>query len=106
MQGNLIGVNANGDTALPNRFSGISVQWAGSTVGGPTLSARNVISGNQGSGVYISWLASDTTVAGNLIGTSLNGASAIGNATGLNGGDGIRVEGSTTSVGPTPASAT
>ncbi len=78
---NLIGTNAAGTGAIGNSLSGITLYDAGSnTVGGTTASARNVISGNVQNGVYLSQAgATNNVVAGNYIGTDLNGTADLGN---------------------------
>ena len=47
-------------------------------VGGTTAAARNVISGNSTTGVWI-WWTGNNTVQGNYIGTDYTGTQAIGN---------------------------
>ena len=54
IDGNYIGTDVTGTTALPNHGCGIIIQqeWThGIIVGGPTAAERNVISGNHGDGV-------------------------------------------------------
>ena len=85
VQGNLIGTNAAGTAALPN-IGGVAINTASNnnTIGGTTTSARNIISGNAGTGIGI--FAGSTmanTVQGNYIGTDLTGTVAIGNNEGL-----------------------
>jgi hypothetical protein len=81
--GNLVGLNRAGTAALANRGSGIQVDGGSATViGGPSAAARNVLSGNVGSGVTLGFGSFDThdnTVAGNFIGTSAAGGSAVPN---------------------------
>ena len=90
VQGNLIGTPVSGTAALGNSNNGISLYNAPrNQVGGAATVARNVISGNGGSGVYLN--GSGTTgnlVQGNYIGTDTNGSLAIPNA-----GDGLTVNG-------------
>lgn len=84
--GNLIGTDRTGTKAIGNRY-GVFVSQLSSevTVGGPTVGARNVISGNASSNVLISdATATNNVVAGNFIGTDLNGNAALGN-----GADGV-----------------
>jgi hypothetical protein len=89
VQGNYIGVNADGTGAIANAFDGISIHISGNMVGGPAVDARNVISGNGGHGIRITTAsASGNFVQGNLIGTDANGTAALGN-----GADGIMIAG-------------
>ena len=76
--GNVIGVTANGSTALPNGADGLDLNAPYTTVGGLTALARNVISGNSGGGITIT--QAYDLVEGNLIGTDPTGTIAIGNA--------------------------
>jgi PKD domain/PA14 domain len=93
IQGNLIGVNATGNADLGNVFSGIFIGDASgfsggytgfatnTIVGGDSVGARNIISGNNNSGIFISGSGSSgNIVRGNYIGTDLNGSAAIGNS--------------------------
>jgi Right handed beta helix region len=79
VQGNLIGINAAGDAALPNNI-GIQMGFdaTGNTVGGSQPGARNVVSGNLNPGVILI-LTSGNEVAGNLIGTDVTGNLPLGN---------------------------
>ncbi|MFY9608067.1 MAG: FG-GAP-like repeat-containing protein, partial [Blastocatellia bacterium] len=83
VQGNLIGTNANGTTALPNSgggvFIGNSPPASNNAIGGTAAVARNVISGNNGSGVLIGGGATGNQVQGNFIGTDLTGTGDLGN---------------------------
>src|SRR5262249_35678118 len=55
VQGDTIGLDTSGATALGNHWAGIQIDGGstGNTVGGPSSSMRNVISGNVGDGVLI-----------------------------------------------------
>lgn len=73
VQGNVIGTNIAGTAALPNS-SGVYIELADSnTIGGPTSSAGNLISGNSVAGVYIYDMASGNVVQENRIGVSVAG---------------------------------
>jgi hypothetical protein len=98
--GNFVGTNAAGTAALPNGI-GISMHTnvSGSTIGGDTPGARNVISGNTGGGVGVSGFLSDpsttgNSVVGNYIGTDVTGSAPLGN-----GADGIFVGGFANIIG-------
>jgi hypothetical protein len=84
IKGNYIGLAADGITPLPNR-SGIDLSSNAqyNTVGGNSPGQRNVISGNNLTGVSISGASSDVTnntVSGNYIGTDASGRAAVGNS--------------------------
>ena len=84
--GNLIGTNASGMAALANGNNGINIHAGATrnTVGGSIAGARNIISGNQGSGIRIQDAATTgNVVRGNYVGTNLGGTGAIPN--GFNG---------------------
>ena len=80
--GNKIGTNWTGTAALPNDEEGIYVRTQKVTVGGDTAAERNVISGNDETGIYVLF-ASDTVIEGNYIGTNAAGDAAVPN--GFNG---------------------
>jgi len=66
---------------LRQRRSGIRVEdTLGTTIGGPTATTRNVISGNGGEGVDLEG-ASGTGIVGNYIGTDITGTLDLGNVT-------------------------
>jgi hypothetical protein len=91
VEGNLIGTDASGGTALGNGMDGVRVESAGNTVGGSSAAARNIISGNLGNGV--SALAA-VVLEGNYIGTDVTGNTALGNQK-----DGVLVQGTGITVG-------
>ena len=81
VQGNWIGLDATGNSAIPNGngvilLAGANENWIGGTEPG----ARNVISGNQSSGIAMDGTnTSHNAVLGNLIGTDPQGRVAIPN---------------------------
>ena len=82
IQGNHVGVDRTGAVDVGNASDGVAVEGSGSghDIGGATLAARNLISGNGGDGVQVS--GSTTTanlVAGNYVGTDITGAVDLGN---------------------------
>jgi len=88
VRGNVIGLDASGAVALGNGM-GIEVAHGAqeNVIGGNTEAARNVISGNNGTGVSIS--NSDTTsntVSGNFIGADASGFHGL-----PNNGDGVSI---------------
>jgi titin len=80
VQGNLIGLGADGETPLGNVAYGIYVALDSRNVhvGGTTAADRNVISAN-GDGILIDAGATGLTVQGNYIGTDASGELARGN---------------------------
>jgi Ca2+-binding RTX toxin-like protein len=96
--GNYIGTDATGTAAAGNARYGVFVFGGAddTTIGGTAAGAGNVISGN-GTGVYVSGSVTNTTIRGNLIGTTAAGTAAVGNVRGVV-FDGA---GSTNSVGGT-----
>lgn len=83
--GNYIGTDISGTVAIPNNGAGVSLKGASNLVGtdgdGTADAAEgNVISGNDTNGVWIG--ANQNRVAGNLIGTTVDGMSALGNGAG------------------------
>ncbi len=87
VQGNLIGTDRTGNKALGNGRDGIFVKDAAhNLIGGSTVGARNIISGNSsGVGVHILGVpnlgedSSDNKIQGNYIGTNLDGSARIPN---------------------------
>ena len=81
VQGNLIGTDASGTANLGNANNGILLAGPANLIGGTTAAARNLISGNGQSGLYISdGFASNNWVCGNFIGTKSNGTAALPNS--------------------------
>ncbi|HXJ04942.1 MAG TPA: putative Ig domain-containing protein [Candidatus Acidoferrum sp.] len=81
IQGNYIGTDPTGATALANTGNGIQViAVPNNAVGGAAPSMRNIISGNSGEGVRIDGtLATGNVVQGNYIGIDVTGSIAVGN---------------------------
>jgi hypothetical protein len=92
VQGNRIGTNAAGTSALGNN-TGIFVNGGGNavlsliTLGGTQAAAGNLVSGN-GLGIEISGSgATGVQVQGNKVGTDVTGTAPLGNSTGVAVGD-------------------
>jgi hypothetical protein len=82
VEGNYIGLDVSGTIALASQQNGVLLygQASGNTIGGAVAGARNVISGNQQYGIYISDPGTgNNSVLGNYIGTDSTGTKAIGN---------------------------
>ena len=108
VEGNLIGTDVTGTSAIPN---GMASNWGGLIIGsrsqvrigGADAASRNVISGNhaRGIGAWASFgsggAVSDFAIMGNYIGTDASGLSALPNgfpqANAAQFGGGIQVQG-------------
>ena len=90
VKGNFIGTDATGLSAIPNG-TGLYISGNNAQVGGPTAQERNVVSGNNGSGISISAWSSSGTVVNNYIGVDALGTGPLGN-----GNDGILLSASNT----------
>jgi hypothetical protein len=82
IQGNFIGPAGSGTNAIPNGELGVAMSAAtNNLIGGTAPGARNVISGNSQSGIY---LVGPTTrsnrIEGNYIGVDAAGSNRLGNA--------------------------
>lgn len=101
IEGNLIGTDETGSVDLGNGGSGVVLTGsARNTVGGAVVDARNVISGNDGSGVVINPAGAVfdlNAVQGNFIGTDAAGTAPLGNA-----GFGITINGGGNAIGGAP----
>jgi len=100
IHGNLIGMRSNETEALPNSYYGVLIAAPNCVVGGTDPNARNVISGNGRSGIYLLPTATGTVVRGNYIGTTPDGQSALPNCTSGSKG-GITVTGPNNVIGGT-----
>jgi hypothetical protein len=82
VQGNYIGCDVTGTLDLGNSGDGVFIINApGNTIGGTATGAGNLISGNNSEGVEIIVDgATGNQVQGNLIGTQVDGLSALGNS--------------------------
>ena len=90
IQGNRVGTDASGTVAEPNG-EGILVSSSSNTIGGTATGAANLVSGNLDAGIALVDSEQGLTanlISGNLIGTTADGSSPLGNH-----GDGILIEG-------------
>jgi parallel beta-helix repeat protein len=85
VEGNYIGVGNDGSTKYGNKNNGVEIDGASATtIGGNVPGSGNVISGNTGDGVLIELQAAQgNIVAGNEIGASADGTTAVANANGI-----------------------
>ncbi len=75
--GNYIGVDPSGTLAQPNRYGIYALNSSNNTYGGITPAARNLISGNNETGIQIDG-GSNNTILGNYIGISVLGSGTLG----------------------------
>jgi hypothetical protein len=98
IQGNVIGLDANGIIGLGNNNNGVEIDFgSGTLIGGPKAANANVISGNQ-AGVFLQNSATGIAIEGNDIGTDARGFKSIGNQF-----DGVLLSGALNTVGGTAA---
>ncbi|MEZ6118086.1 MAG: DUF4347 domain-containing protein, partial [Pirellulaceae bacterium] len=88
IEGNYIGslnsAGTNQGVGEQNTGHGINILGSANLIGGTTAQSRNVIGGNQGSGIFIaSGIATTNTVLGNYIGVDATGATALANDYGI-----------------------
>ena len=92
IQGNIVGLDAAGTSAVPNYYGIVFADPAhDSTIGGATAAARNIISGNSYLGLGLTnstGTSSNVTVQNNYIGTNKAGTADLGN-----GNDGLNSSG-------------
>ena len=95
VEGNFIGTDPSGTVALGNATNGVAMFFASNNrVGGASLAARNLISGNDFDGVLIDPASDNNKVLSNLIGTKKDGVTALRNF-----GDGVDISGDSNTVG-------
>ena len=83
VRGNFVGTDVTGNESISNGISegfseGILSYASGATIGGTTPEARNVVSGNKGTGIQIDGI--NTVVQGNYLGTNSAGTAAVPNS--------------------------
>jgi parallel beta-helix repeat protein len=81
VQGNLVGTDETGLLALPNKTIGIAVDnfTYGNTIGGTVAGAGNIVSGNLQYGIHLYNGSTNNLIAGNIVGLTLHGDTALGN---------------------------
>lgn len=83
IQGNYIGTDVTGQSAVANQLSGLRIESPANTVGGTVSGAGNLISGNGQDGIFlVAAAAMNNVVQGNFIGTSASGTAAVRNTRG------------------------
>jgi CSLREA domain-containing protein len=100
IEGNYIGTDVTGSVRLPNSV-GMIVNSSLNIIGGTTAGVRNVISGNNGTGIEFNTGAGlDNVIEGNYIGVNAAGTAPLGNSS-----EGIRVTGTGNRIGGTATGA-
>jgi hypothetical protein len=81
IQGNYLGTDPSGTVARANGEGGLMIYGSpGNLVGGTTALERNLISGGNQNGIYLSTsAATGNVISGNYIGTSVTGLAGLGN---------------------------
>jgi hypothetical protein len=98
VQGNRVGTDVTGSTALANASDGISVNGSNNTIGGTNPGEGNLISGNTLRGLFL--IGNGNTARGNLIGTNAAGTAGVANKW-----FGVQINGNNNTVGGTTAAA-
>ncbi len=82
IQGNYIGTNVTGQSAVANHLCGVHIQSQENTIGGSASGAGNLISGNWEHGIFLDGInasVASNLVQGNFIGTAAGGTNGLGN---------------------------
>ena len=86
IQGNLIGTDVTGNAAIGNKVAGIQIRGGpiNNIIGGTSAAARNLISGNTGTGIKIIGAGTNgNSVQGNVIGLANNSSLLSNSSTGI-----------------------
>jgi hypothetical protein len=83
LQGNFIGTDVTGTSAVPNTGHGIAATGDHLLIGGTDPGAGNLVSGNQYDGISIADTTGPVLIEGNTVGTDVTGKHAIGNTNGV-----------------------
>ena len=111
IEGNFFGTDVTGKVAAPNRIGvfadngpAFGNTGGGNVIGGTTPQARNILSGNNNSGVLFLSTALEAQLQGNFIGLDATGAAIVSNpqeADRSNTFDGAGLNGATITIGGT-----
>ncbi len=84
-QGNFVGTDVTGTLSVRNEYGGIELGYApGTVIGGTEPGAGNLVSGNEGPGIWIN--GGDVRVEGNFVGTDVTGTERLSNGGGIRSG--------------------
>ena len=78
IEGSFIGTTVTGNAAASNGL-GIRLNGGNSLIGGPALSARNIVSANVNNGIRVEAGASGSLIQNNYIGLNVTGTADLGN---------------------------
>lgn len=95
---NFVGVGAAGTNRVPNTGDGVYVDAPDTVVGG--IGFGNIISGNNGAGIFVGRGGTNAVIQGNFIGPDVSGSFAL-----TNNGTGVRVDAAGVLVGGTNVAA-
>ncbi len=100
VKGNLIGTDITGMLDLGNSHDGIHLYNAGGNIiGGLLPGERNVISGNNQSGIDVLFNSDQNTIVGNIIGADITGQGPLGNGEqGISWGTSVSQKGDNTTI--------
>ncbi len=79
VQGNLVGTDVTGVTAVANQVGIRLTEIGNATIGGTAAGSKNVTSGNTSSGILLNNNSSFNTIQGNYIGVDVGGAGSLPN---------------------------
>jgi hypothetical protein len=115
IEGNFFGTDPTGKTAAPNRIGVFADNGPGfgsapgNIIGGTTPQARNILSGNNNSGILFLSTAYEAQLQGNIVGLDVTGNAIVSNpqeADRSNTFDGVGLNGQTVTIGGTLPGAT
>ena len=82
LTGNRVGTDPTGEVSVGNNYVGINTcNLEDSRIGGSTPSERNILSGNNNSGISLDCDSEENVVRGNYIGRGADGSTSIPNGT-------------------------
>ncbi len=99
IEGNFIGTDVTGTLDNGNGGNGINVDGDDNVIGGVQVWQRNLISGNNGSGIVVGINGAGNRIWGNFIGTDKDRNPVLGNRSQLGFGHGIVLDGCCNYVG-------
>ena len=77
--GNYIGTDVSGSIDYGNSLRGVYITTSNNTIGGTNAEDRNIISGNESSGINLFYNSDGNVIKGNYIGTDASGTADLGN---------------------------